>query len=612
MKYFTIFLLTFLYTTLGNTQSLAKLELREGQFVMDTSYLALSGTINQQKDDFLDQALVMKASVQQLKISKLPNEGFVLSFWMSFEDIHSQQYLLTHKALSGNDTTVFQIGLDSAALFTRCITSKNKTEEQTAPSKDSLTNNHWYYFIYTCRKDQVTIKVLSTNFYYDKTILLQLHNSLNVTIGGNARNKDTNNRFNKLNLYRYATSYSTYAREAYDEMEYPLYKHHRQQAEKPNKKRINKYLRTIDINQPEFTVDIWDYDETDGDILRVRTGDGLSIGYGKKRTGKARNELDFNLKSKKEKQTFNIIIPQDKESSLYFSAIDMGIIDEVNTATIRISTTEQLWDTIHIRPNLKHDIYLKFNYDPDAKSPIKEAPLVKNKKSKIVSNTESRHQLIYVRVTDHSLADGDEVRIQLNKQKAILRKLAKRDNRPIKFYLDQQRDTILVRPNATRLFKCTVKIEVFEKEEGGAERIISSKLLRLKKNKEVAIPIDFRPQQLEQHILHVNDTALIISLRDPHEEDEDKIKVSLDGEILGEYLLVNQTEQIPISLAKHSSRNLNLIATSKGYMKGAANICEVVVKNSKGIILATYQLQMPDTKTHNQIRFIYKKVLKPR
>ena len=76
------------------------------------------------------------------------------------------------------------------------------------------------------------------------------------------------------------------------------------------------------------------------------------IGAGTQNTG----GVKLKLNSKKKREKIKVTIPADSPGSFIISAIDMGIIEEINTATVRVSTNEEYWDTIHINPNFDRNI----------------------------------------------------------------------------------------------------------------------------------------------------------------------------------------------------------------------------------------------------------------
>ena len=223
-------------------------------------------------------------------------------------------------------------------------------------------------------------------------------------------------------------------------------------------------------------------------------------------------------------------------------------------------------------------------------------------------NAVSKGQEIFLRISDFSFIDGDELYMRVNDQKPKVRRLSK-DYIDVPFVLDQMEDTIYIRANATKFLSCTAKIEVYAKEgKGIANRKIRELKKKIRKNDELIIPIKFIPLELEEHLLIVKDKQLKISISDPQEADGDVIEISKNEKLIDSYLLDKEEIELPtINLEDTPNCTLSFLASNMGEMISASNLCKVVVRNKEDVILAQYFLQMTDTGTVSKIQFKYSK-----
>ncbi len=586
-------------------QLIARLEVNKDTIVYDSLDRSIPDQMDIVTDKLWGRAFEFQNQLSSgLAFDSLSPDGFVLSFWFSPRQVNGKQSLINHQTADLANQLIFELQIDSSHL----VVTQHRPElsPEIKKSKATLAPQNWYYVIYSCNKDQTSLKVRSTDFRFDATFFTTALPPSILTFGNNQQVMPFEGLLNKVNLYSYSASRFNGAQTQYDREESELYTYHRNlelQTAKLNREVTTK--DTVRINESSIRIDIWDYDEVDRDILYVWSDATTSIYPGKEGRVREVDKMDVAINSKKEKYTFQVHLPTDKVGELYFSAKDMGFIRELNTAVVQIYTLKEVWDTIHINPTELRDMKIPFEYDPFAQPPVDL-----NRPQEIdlspMDGTVSKSQLIFLRVSDFSLPDGDAIGIEVSGRKPIAHRLKKKAE-DISLTLYQQTDTIKVWASATKFLSCTAKIEVFAKEgKGGSKRKLTEIKKKIKKGEKLIIPISFGPPQRKVHRIKVRDSILQVSISDPQAIDGDIVEVKLDNQVFKSYELdENETALPKISLHGKKKRTLNFTCISKGKLKNVANLCKVTIKNSRNVVLAEYILQMPDLNDPSKIYLEY-------
>lgn len=601
----------FCLTFLAIAQPLASLDVldqkieitKDSTRITEHSSILFSGPTTTEEHEIFGQVLNYHAGQNKLAFSKLPKEGFMLSFWFSVEDFSQSQSLLLHQSSQANTYPSLELFMEKGQLLIY------KKEEATNKkvlqrSRDSIESNHWYQVIYVYANEQVKIKVRSTGFDFDALHPVNLDQADDVFFGKNSIDYSFRGSVSRFDLFAYNKAKMKTLQKTFNKYSNELFGYHRRLDATSEKGRMVVDLATIAINKQEFFIDIWDYDETDGDVLKIMPKDGIAINRDRIHVSRPDPEIEVKLDRKKEKQTIRVLLPVDGSGTLVFRAIDMGYVETLNTATIRVFTQEEHWDTLHIKTNLKKDIRLKFEFDPMA-VPRSKGPQIWTTINPDAKYKDSKSQKIELRISDFSKEDGDEVLIQLNEQKPMIQKLGKRPS-ALSLLLDQKENVIHFKAAETKRRSCTAKIELYIQNEKGVSQRIFNKNVKIEDNEMFILPISFDPRQDREHHLLVRDSAIFISVFDPQKIDKDTIKVSLDNG-WEEVIELSDQEKVlkKINLQGEKKKRLSFIALSKGEMNDVANLCKVIVKNTSNVILAEYTLQMVDIRTPSVIQVEY-------
>lgn len=601
-----LILLSFLFNSAA--QELGKIEvINDTTQTIDEEYFSFSNTPTVIDDSFMKKAFSFDGKKNNFQISELPKEGFTFGFWFLVNDNTVTQNLIFHSAKDKNKNTSFELLVDSSSLVLVLKDRQGTPGERIKKSKDKIQANRWYYVTLYSFDNILNLKIRSTGYQFDALEKFTFGDSDSIFFGNNQNNNPMKGKINKVTFGKYSDRLKNKLRGEYNNLESSLYTYHRKLGESNQNERNAITKDTVRINQQNFFIEIWDYSEYDGDEIKIQPSPRSSISK-MGMIGGNPGGVKLKLNSKKKREKTRVTIPSDIPGIFTISAIDMGIIEEINTATVRIYTNEEYWDTIHINPNFDKNIILPFVYDPNSKPPLN----ISEKPGEIdfitQKETVSKGQEIFLRISDFSFIDGDELLIRVNDQDPVVKRLYKH-HVDVPFILDQMEDTVYIRANATKLLSCTAKIEIYAKEgKGIANRKITEIKKKIRKRDELKIPIRFLPLQLEEHTLIVRDKQLKISVCDPQEADGDKVSISQDDNLIDNYLLVKEEKELPlINLEGKSKSTLSFVASDMGEVTSASNLCKVIVKNQNDVILAEYILQMPDTETESKIHFKYSK-----
>ena len=553
---------------------------------LDTSYLNWEGNRSVIEDAFFKKVLSLNGTDQAMNVKKVPNASFAMAFWMRFDEIEQQATILAQV----EETEHFELQLKEGFLVLQHYKEGHEGLYQSSKSEHQIIPGHWYYFNYSTNEGDAFLKVLSTNFKFEAFFPLQTTEMAQLWLGKDTSNHHIKAALHQFQLFRYSESILSQLNTPYDKLELELYTYHSHLKKESRAGRATQILDPITINKKAFYFDIWDYDEIDNDSLRLIPKKGLKL-YDKK--GKV-DEKVVRLNEQTKRRSFQVRISEEQANELVFSASSMGFIEKFNTATVKIHTAdEELWDTIHIKPNFDTDIQLNFKYDPSATPPALEVdPIQAAAPSINYSGLNCKSQKLLLKISDYSIPDKDLLRVQLNKQSPILSRPLKKEQE-ILFALDRKSNLLQLQAASTGLFYCSAKVELFEVIETGSSRKIYSENLKMKKGEIHKIPISFSPKPLREHALLVRDKDIRVRISDPQLIDGDSIRVMLNEEVLLEkHGLTNQEEILELSIDNTEESVLYFIPINKGENARAANLCKVIIENSAELILAEYELQM--------------------
>lgn len=583
----SLLLLSFLFSILSilNAQ-VAICTVNGAKLQVDTNYLEWQGDQTIIEDAFFTEVLSLNGNNQAMQVKKVPNASFAMAFWMRFDEIEQTATIFTQV----EEKEYFQLQLDHGFLLIQHYKNGYEGLYQSSKSEHQIIPGHWYYFNYSSHKGDAFLKVLSTNFKFEAFFPLLSTEMTQIYLGKDSSSHYTEACLHQFQLFQYSESIYSQLSQPYDKLELELYTYHSHLKKESRAGRSITMLEPVTINKKAFYFDIWDYDEIDNDSLRLIPKKGLKL-YDKK--GKVEEKV-VRLNEQTKRRSFQVRISEEQANELVFSASSMGFIEKFNTATVKIHTAdEELWDTIHIKPNFDTDIQLNFKYDPSATPPAMEIdPIEVVAPSINYSGLNCKSQKLLLKISDYSIPDKDLIRIQLNKQPPILSKPLKKEQ-DILFALDRKSNLLQLQAASTGLFYCSAKVELFEVIETGSSRKIYSENLKMKKGEIHKIPISFSPKPLREHALLVRDNKIRIRISDPQLVDGDSIRVVLNEEVLLEkHGLTDQEEVLELSIDNTAESTLYFIPIHKGENTRAANLCKVIIENSSELILAEYELQM--------------------
>ena len=594
MRKVLLLCLSVLYGTIGHSQ-IASCQIEGGLLRIDTSYFDFSGAPTSETDPFFQKVFTLNGQDNALDIKQHPQDSFALAFWVRFDALDQRAPLFSHAA----EAAQFALYLEDGRLILRHFRSGEAGTYQASRSEHRILPGHWYYFNYVQEGGNGFLRMLSTNFKFEAAFPFAIEQESKMLLGKDSLDQHFKAALHQVQLYRYGRNTFAQLLQPYDQLELDLYTFHnlRKRNFRTSRDLIN--LSTIAINKKSFFIDIWDYDEVDNDSLRIIPGKNLQL-FDKQ---KPVTETQIQLRAKNQRQTFQVRISDQEENLLLFSASSMGFMEKFNTATVRIHTDEEeLWDTIHIKPNFDSDIQLRFQYDPNATAPVQEIESTSTQSETIAyPSLGSKSQKVLLSFSDFSLPDKDLIKIELNDQAPIIRQLQKKEQQ-ILLALDRKDNFLSVSAESTSLFYCSAKVELFEVLENGGSRKIFSENLKIKKKERHRIPLQFSPKPLKEHTLLVRDSLVQISISDHQKVDGDSIRVHLDDILLlDNFGLSNAAESFYVPLDK-PERVLYLAPTAKGTNERAANLCRVTVHDSQGTLLAEYVLQMLDLEDPGLLR----------
>ncbi len=582
-----------------------KMEIEKGKLQFDTTFFRLKGSSEVVEDNFFGKTLQLSDTTTIL-MDSLSTHGFGFSCWVNFSDTSDQQ-IFSHSFYSDTTERYFarlKLHKGYFKLYRQNIQAEPKLSKV---ANKKITPGYWYNLHYIYHENQFILKVLSSGFKFDANFPLKQADTQKIQIGDASSGKSSLLNLHALTLYPYLQELDASLRKQYDAIESALYGYHRSLIGVYG---IGKKLAVVDsivINATGFFMEIWDYDELDGDVILIEAADSVRLF----RKGLAQENRDtITIKSKEEHYTYKINIPKASAGSLTFKALNMGYIDEFNTATMRIYTDQEVWDTIHINTDLKKDVQIKFSYNPKAKPPTDPAPeknLQKPASPKVriaLPRLSSQAQKIVLRLKDHFVKDKDALFIQLNEQTPRNRMLEKKFS-SMEWILNKKDNQLKIRALETKLLSCTAKIEFFEKGLDNKLIKIFEQKLNIKKEEEYVVPISFEPLKHPKHLLLVKDSSLRLSISDYQTEDGDSIQVLVDQKLLEELPLQSKKKTIEVNLNNKKSKTLGFTPTSMGEDDTQTTLCLVEVQDSKGTPLADYLIPLQRLDSLGEIEFVY-------
>lgn len=580
----------------------AQLTVKNGQLMIDTVYFKFYGKIHTGPIPYFNHAIHLNDTSNYLAIRQQPSTGTVLSFWLYFEDTEARKPILFHHAGENSIEFVLENGLLSIAHYE----SGTEIPVFISQSKERILPRHWYFINYFSQAESSNLRVLSTDYKFEADFPFSTSDSSELFFGKDIYEKHLDAALVDFQLHPYSKSIRNQLRDQYDQQEIGLYKFHAKAKKEFRLDREQRLLRTVPINDKEFFIDLWDYDELDDDSLILSTLGGLYLLSSQTQgIDYAPNGKVLPLRSKKQRTTLKLRMAEGEINELVFSALSMGYIKSFNTATAQIYTSDQFWDTIHIKPNLESDIKLRFEYEPNALPPGKTKAPILDKSIEEKGTIVSKSQHLLMMVSDFSLPDKDQLKVQLNEERSEIRKLTKATQQ-IPIMLDQRDNEIVISAQATKLFYCSAQVEIFEVAAGGASKKLFSEKLKIGKKDFIHLPISFIPQQLKSFELTVKDSLLNITILDPQRLDGDSIQVNLDQNVLlAPFELGKTSVDFQVRLDHQHTPTLSFIPISKGTFKNAANLCQVIIKDSRGKILVEYVVQMLSVNEPGTIELIY-------